>query len=191
MAGEESALGVARAHRLTDIRSGTSNTILLLESDSGIPWTKPEDLPFTPKPANTFHLDLPKPFIEGELKTAFCDATVKTLNLKLLTEKALLGLLTKEHDLFEWKKFLIESDPPSNGPGIFNRAKDLPMELEEFPERDTETYLPAPGSFSQHRDPSNNADPKTGNRISKHPVGNANSTGNHLPSTLTSAKTAF
>jgi chromosome segregation ATPase len=32
---------------MTDITDGTSNTILVIEGGSAVPWTKPEDLPFT------------------------------------------------------------------------------------------------------------------------------------------------
>ncbi len=38
-----------RACRVSDIRDGTSNTLLIVEAARPVPWTKPEDLPYDPK----------------------------------------------------------------------------------------------------------------------------------------------
>jgi len=40
------ALAVPSIANITD---GSSNTILVVEANRDIPWTKPEDLPFNPK----------------------------------------------------------------------------------------------------------------------------------------------
>ncbi len=45
-AGDKSALGTNEGTVFADFRDGLSNTILLIEADTEIPWTKPEDLPF-------------------------------------------------------------------------------------------------------------------------------------------------
>jgi hypothetical protein len=37
-----------RGIRLTDFPDGTANTLLVVEAANGVPWTKPEDLPFDP-----------------------------------------------------------------------------------------------------------------------------------------------
>jgi hypothetical protein len=37
-----------RGIRIPDIPDGTSNTILIATADRGVPWTKPEDMPFNP-----------------------------------------------------------------------------------------------------------------------------------------------
>jgi hypothetical protein len=37
--------------RITDIIDGTSNTILVVEAHEGVPWTKPDDLPYDAKKA--------------------------------------------------------------------------------------------------------------------------------------------
>lgn len=42
---------VQRGLRISDIIDGTSNTLLVVEGGSPVPWTKPEDLPYAP-PAN-------------------------------------------------------------------------------------------------------------------------------------------
>ena len=46
-ADDDSSLGINKGTTFAKIADGTSNTLLLVETDSGIPWTKPEDLPFT------------------------------------------------------------------------------------------------------------------------------------------------
>jgi hypothetical protein len=38
----------SRPRRFTDIIDGTANTILMVEATSAVPWSKPEDLPFSP-----------------------------------------------------------------------------------------------------------------------------------------------
>ena len=43
--GEDTALGESENVRIRDIIDGTSNTVLLIEADTDIPWTKPEDFP--------------------------------------------------------------------------------------------------------------------------------------------------
>ena len=48
-ADKKSALGIDRGVSLMNFKDGTSGTLLLVETDSGIPWTKPADLPFTDK----------------------------------------------------------------------------------------------------------------------------------------------
>ena len=48
-ANDKAAFGIEKGHRIQDFKDGTSNTLLLIEADSQIPWTKPEDLPFNDK----------------------------------------------------------------------------------------------------------------------------------------------
>ena len=46
-ADDDSALQIEKGANWKMIPDGTANTLLLVETDSAIPWTKPEDLPFT------------------------------------------------------------------------------------------------------------------------------------------------
>ncbi|GAB5402966.1 MAG: hypothetical protein Aurels2KO_11970 [Aureliella sp.] len=43
-AGEHAALGLSGGHAIASFTDGTSNTILLVESKSTVPWTKPQDI---------------------------------------------------------------------------------------------------------------------------------------------------
>ncbi len=42
-AAENAALGIADGYSFSDFTDGTSNTVLLFECDSNVPWTKPQD----------------------------------------------------------------------------------------------------------------------------------------------------
>ena len=53
-ATEDSVLGTAGGHRVSEILDGTSQTLLILESAESVPWTKPQDLDEIPR------------FIEGQ-----------------------------------------------------------------------------------------------------------------------------
>ena len=59
--------------RLTSIADGTANTILIVEGNKAIPWTKPEDLPFNPngtppKLGGYFHTTFHAAFADGQVK---------------------------------------------------------------------------------------------------------------------------
>lgn len=44
--GEQSALGAAEGNSFAAFRDGTSYTLLIVESQASVPWTKPEDLSY-------------------------------------------------------------------------------------------------------------------------------------------------
>jgi hypothetical protein len=58
-----------------DFPDGISNTVLIVEAGSAVPWTKPQDLPYGP--------DLPLPrlggLFPGTFRAAFADGSVHTL----------------------------------------------------------------------------------------------------------------
>jgi hypothetical protein len=71
--GPETVFSDADGMKLPSIKDGTSNTILLMEAKRDIPWTKPEDLPYSK--------DAPLPnlggFAENGFFAALCDGSVR------------------------------------------------------------------------------------------------------------------
>jgi prepilin-type processing-associated H-X9-DG protein len=65
-----------------DFTDGTSNTIMCVEAAKGVPWTKPEDLPFDPEK------ELPKlgGQFPGGFNVSMCDGSVHFLNNKISKE---------------------------------------------------------------------------------------------------------
>jgi uncharacterized protein DUF1559 len=79
----------ATGKKITDITDGTSNTIMVVEAAKGVPWTKPDDLPFgdgklVPLVAN------PK---KGGFSVAYCDGSVRFLK-NTIKEETLRALIT-------------------------------------------------------------------------------------------------
>ncbi len=73
--GPDTAFPPGKGIGLGDIRDGTSNTIMVVESTKAVPWTKPEDLTFDPKnpAAGLFGL---RP---GVCNATMCDGSVQSL----------------------------------------------------------------------------------------------------------------
>ncbi|WP_164101283.1 protein kinase domain-containing protein [Candidatus Laterigemmans baculatus] len=61
--GEQTALGTGGGLAMREFRDGTSNTLLIVESQASVPWTKPEDLRFE-KPEDAKAI---KPFDDSPL----------------------------------------------------------------------------------------------------------------------------
>lgn len=77
-----------------DFPDGTSNTIMIVEASKGVPWTKPEDIPYdADKP-------LPKLGLPGSTSymAAICDGSVRTITPKL-TERTLRLAITRNDGL--------------------------------------------------------------------------------------------
>ncbi len=91
LVGPETVFAGKEGVNFVQIRDGSTNTILVVEAKRDIPWTKPEDIPYSP--------DKPLPkldgFFEGVFIAAFCDGSVHFLpddinpqTLRHLIEKA-------------------------------------------------------------------------------------------------------
>lgn len=76
---------------LKDVTDGTSNTLAVVETTAGVPWTKPEDLAYGKAlplpPVGSRHL--------GGYNALFADGSVRFLK-QSMSEQALRGLITRD-----------------------------------------------------------------------------------------------
>jgi chromosome segregation ATPase len=91
--------------RLTDIADGTSNTLLVVEGGTPVPWTKPEDLAYAPTgklPALGAFKDV--------IHAAFADGSVFALKKKL-NETAIRAAITRNQGELYDRDDLIDPAP--------------------------------------------------------------------------------
>ncbi|MFO0803563.1 MAG: DUF1559 domain-containing protein [Gemmataceae bacterium] len=91
--GKGAAFEPGKKLKFTDFTDGLSNTILAVDSSDMTPWAKPGDL------AIDFTKALPKFESAGKLGTAnvlMGDGSVRTVNLKTVTEKTLKAAFTRD-----------------------------------------------------------------------------------------------
>ena len=91
-AGPGTSFEPGKKIKITDFTDGTSNTIMFVEAGDPIPWAKPGDIPFDPKKP------LPKLALPGVADIVNCalgDGSVRTLNMKILSEKTLKAAITR------------------------------------------------------------------------------------------------
>jgi hypothetical protein len=75
--------------RIADITDGTSNTVMVVEAATAVPWTKPDDLPFRPGAA------VPKLGGTASVFMAlFADGSVRTMS-KSTSDKTLQAIITR------------------------------------------------------------------------------------------------
>jgi hypothetical protein len=88
--GKGAAFEGTKGIKLADITDGTSNTILIVEAEDAVPWTKPEELPFDAKK------DLPKLGLKGAEKfnAVFADGAIHVLSKKI-DKDTLKALITR------------------------------------------------------------------------------------------------
>lgn len=79
--------------RFQSVTDGTSNTILCVEAEKSVPWTKPDDLPFDPKKD-----ELPKvggAMFEAGFNCLICDGSVRFVK-KDIAKDTLKALITRD-----------------------------------------------------------------------------------------------
>jgi hypothetical protein len=88
--GKGSVFEGTKGIKFSDITDGTSNTILIVEAEDAVPWTKPEELPFDPKK------DPPKVGLKGmdKFNAAFADGAIHTMSKKI-DKDVLKALITR------------------------------------------------------------------------------------------------
>ncbi len=99
LTGPETVFTVKKGTKLQEIMDGTSDTILLVETKRDIPWTKPEDIPYSP--------DKPLPKLGGLTKggfnVAFCDGSVQFV-AEDIAPKTLRHLIEKaDGNVVDWQ----------------------------------------------------------------------------------------
>jgi len=74
--GEGAAFDLARGKGIAEFTDGTSNTLLVVESDEEVPWTQPEGLPFDPQADAVTGIGSAHP---GGANVALADGSVRFL----------------------------------------------------------------------------------------------------------------
>ncbi len=74
----------------TDFPDGTSQTILIVEAEEAVPWTKPDELPFDAKK------DLPPLGFKGNdyFQVSLCDGSVRVVK-KTISKETLKAAITR------------------------------------------------------------------------------------------------
>ncbi len=86
-----------KAPSFRDIRDGTSNTIAIVEAERHIPWTKPEDIPFSP------NQPLPKLGLgDGRVSIGLADGAVRTVPLNIPEAVFKNLIMRSDGQLIEW-----------------------------------------------------------------------------------------
>ncbi len=109
LTGPDTIYSDKQGTKVVEIPDGTSNTLLIVEAQRDVPWTKPEDIDYVPSQP------LPKlgGFFPGGFNAAFADGSVRFL-YDTIDEKMLRALITKAGG----EPINPEDGAPTTNPGI-------------------------------------------------------------------------
>jgi hypothetical protein len=79
--GKDTIFDGGKQLKLVQIPDGLSNTILVVEGAEAVPWTKPEDIPFT--------AEGPLPKLPEEFLVGMCDGSARYVNRKKVSDQTL------------------------------------------------------------------------------------------------------
>ena len=88
--GEGALFEKGRMVTIPEVRDGTVNTLMIVEADTPVPWTKPEDLPYAP--------GQPLPKLGGQFKDGFvavtADGAIRFIK-KSIDQQLLVSMVTR------------------------------------------------------------------------------------------------
>src|SRR5205807_10232839 len=98
--GKDAGFEPGRHLRMVDFLDGTSNTLLVVEAGSAVPWSKPEDLPFVADQA------LPKfgGLFDGHFHALTADGAVRPISRKFDEKQLRLAITRNDGLLFDWDR---------------------------------------------------------------------------------------
>jgi RNA polymerase sigma factor (sigma-70 family) len=111
--------GIQRGMGIADITDGTSNTILVIEGATPVPWTKPEDLPYAP----TGKLPELGAFKDA-IHAAFADGSVHTIKRRF-DETAMRAAITRNGGEVYDRDDLFDPSPGADAPALREINADL------------------------------------------------------------------
>jgi hypothetical protein len=125
--GTQRAGGVLnRGLRMTDIIDGTSNTLLVVEGGSAVPWTKPEELPFAP----TGKLPALGGAFKDAIHIAFADGQVYTFKRNFDPTAMRAAITRNGGEVFDLNS-LIDPAPGLDAKDLKEQNRRLQAEVEE------------------------------------------------------------
>jgi hypothetical protein len=125
---------------MSDITDGLSNTIMVIEGGSAVPWTKPEDLPFTPPPKSDIaaladnDMGIRLPALGGAFKdvihAAFGDGSVVTIK-RNFDKTAMAAAITRNGGEQFDRERLTGSPSAANPKELREENEQLRQDVEE------------------------------------------------------------
>jgi beta-lactamase regulating signal transducer with metallopeptidase domain len=95
---------------ISSITDGTSNTLLVVESERNIPWTKPEDIPFDPnKPLPTLG-----GYVEGRFLAALADGSARRFETDKIKDLLKALIMRNDGTVIDWSQVGLVPAQPTN-----------------------------------------------------------------------------
>jgi beta-lactamase regulating signal transducer with metallopeptidase domain len=112
---------------ISSITDGTSNTLLVVESERNIPWTKPEDIPFDPnKPLPTLG-----GYVEGRFLAALADGSARRFETDKIKDLLKALIMRNDGTVIDWSQVGLVPAPHPVGRATPLAATDKPGRTRE------------------------------------------------------------